>query len=235
MAVLKLRAKQLFVVLGKGALALAALPLLYLFAALIGGLIPANPGWHPPTRGIRIFIETNGVHTWIVVPKVTRYMDWRPFSPVDHLRDPSQAGNYLAIGYGNREFYLNTPAWEDLTLARAFGAAFGTGTSLVHVYHERDPRPGETHRPLLLTPAQYRRLSAYIARSFERGPDGRTRPLIGRGYGNTDIFYEARGGYNGFYTCNEWTGAALRQAGVRLGIWTPFSQSIVARFASDPG
>lgn len=157
-------------------------------------------------------------------------MDWRPVAPAKHIRDPSRAGNYLAFGYGNREFYLNTPAWKDLTARRALGAAFGNGPSLIHAYHERDPQSDQDRRPVVLSRDQYRRLSAFILASFDRDKTGRTIPLIGRGYGADDVFYEARGGYNLFYTCNEWTGSALRAAGVRIGLWTPFSQSVMARF-----
>jgi uncharacterized protein (TIGR02117 family) len=223
-------ARRILVRAGKAAAALAAIPFLYLIAALLGGLMPANPGWQQPERGITIFVQTNGVHTWIAVPAVTPEIDWRPMMPASHIRDPRLDGNYLAIGYGNREFYLNTPAWKDLTVRRALGAGFGSGPSLVHVYHERDLAADADQRPIILTAAQYRRLAAFIASSFERDGQGKTIPLLGRGYSNADIFYRARGGYNLFYTCNEWTGAALREAGVRVGIWTPFSQSIMARF-----
>jgi uncharacterized protein (TIGR02117 family) len=209
---------------------LVALPLVYLAAALVGGIVPANWGWQPPERGIRIFVETNGVHTWIAMPTVTAEMDWRPLVPAADIRDPEAAGDYVAIGYGNREFYLNTPAWKDLTVKRALGAAFGNGPSLVHVYHERTPSPGKLERPIMLTSDEYRRLTAYIADSFERDRSGGTIPLIDRGYGSNDVFYEARGRYNMIYTCNQWAGAALRTAGVRMGVWTPFSQGVMARF-----
>lgn len=209
--------------------AVVALPLLYLIAALVGGLIPANGSWHQPDEGVSVFVETNGVHIWIVVPTVTPEMDWRALVPARDLRSPEAAGNYVAIGYGNREFYLNTPAWKDLTVRRALGAALGTGPSLIHVYHERDPRPSENQRLILLTSDQYRRMAAFIAGSFDRTASGRTIPLIGRGYGRSDVFYEARGDYNLFYTCNQWAGEALRRAGVRMGIWTPFAQAITAR------
>ena len=213
--------------------AVAALPLLYLIAALAGGLIPANRNWQQPEHGIPIFVETNGVHTWIVVPTVTAEMDWRALVPAADLSSPGSAGNYVAIGYGNREFYLNTPAWKDLTMRRALGAALGIGSSLIHVQHERDPRPGEDERRILLTSEQYRRMAAFIAGSFDRTANGRTIPLIGRGYGGSDVFDEARDGYNLFYTCNQWAGAALRTAGVRMGVWTPFSQSVMAYIKAD--
>ena len=61
-------------------------PIFYLIAALVGGLIPVNRSWTPPARGIEIFVETNGVHTWIAVPTVTPEMDWRPVVPAAHIR-----------------------------------------------------------------------------------------------------------------------------------------------------
>jgi uncharacterized protein (TIGR02117 family) len=208
---------------------LLAVPLLYLLAALVGGLIPANAGWQEPREGVAIFVRTNGVHTWIMMPTVNADMDWRPLAPAAHIRDPRYAGNYLAMGYGNREFYLNTPRWADLRPRTALAAAFGSGRSLMHVEHEWDPRVLDHQKRLVLTRDQYRRLVRHIASSFERDGRGRTRPLLGRGYGPADVFYEARGPYNAFLTCNEWTGAALRAAGVRTGIWTPLSQSIMLR------
>jgi uncharacterized protein (TIGR02117 family) len=222
-------------VFGRCLALLLAIPLLYLLGALIGGLIPSNPRWRQPARGITIFVQSNGVHSWISVPTITAGMDWRPLVPARHIREPRYAGDYVAFGYGNRDFYLNTPAWKDLSVLRALQAILGSGPSLVHVYHERKPLPASGQRPIVLTGDQYRRLSAYIASSFDRDRAGRTIPLISRGYGESDVFYEGSGSYNGFYTCNQWTGSALRAAGVRVGLWTPFSESIMARFESAPG
>jgi len=212
------------------ALALVALPFIYFALALAGSLVPANWGWQPPERGITIFVRTNGVHTWIMVPAAAAGVDWRPLAPAAHIREPARAGGYLAIGYGNRDFYLNTPTWSDLSLPTAFAAAFGQGPGLVHVEHEPVPRADADHRPIRLSEPQYRRLAAHIRGSFELDAAGRTKPLLGRGYGPADIFYEARGSYNAYRTCNEWTGEALRKAGVRVGLWTPFSQSVMLRF-----
>ena len=208
---------------------LLALPVLYFLAAVIGGLIPANAARQSPGEGVLIFVRTNGVHTWIMVPKVNAEMDWRPLAPAAHIKDARYAGNYLALGYGNREFYLNTPRWADLRPRTALAAAFGGGPSLMHVEHEWNPAPGDDQKPLVLTRTEYRRLASHIVRSFARDRQGKTQPLLGRGYGPADVFYEAAGPYNAFFTCNEWTGAALRAAGVRTGIWTPLSQSIMLR------
>jgi uncharacterized protein (TIGR02117 family) len=222
--------KRALRMLGRALAGLLAVPLLYWLAALVLAIVPANPGWHEAKQGIRIFVRTNGVHTWIMVPKVTAEMDWRPLVPGADLKDPRWGnGNYVAIGYGNRQFYLNTPAWADLTFRNAFWAMVGSGDSLVHADHDNDPQPSDIQRPITLSHDEYVRLVAFMRGTFRIDAQGRTMPLIGRGYGNSDMFYEAVGRYNALYTCNSWTGQALRTAGVRTGIWTPFSDSIMWR------
>ena len=207
-----------------------ALPVAYVVAALILGLVPANVGWQEPERGVDIFVRTNGVHTWIVVPKINAIMDWRPYAPGEHLKDPRYGNaDHVAFGYGNREFYLNTPTWGDLSPRTAALALFGSGPTLLHVEHDHQPRPDQDTRPLTITPDQYRRLAAYIRARFQLDGNGETMPLIGRGYNRWDVFYEAQGGYSFVMTCNEWTGRALRHAGIRTGLWTPLSQNIMWR------
>jgi uncharacterized protein (TIGR02117 family) len=209
---------------------LFAMPIAFFAAALLLGVLPANIGWREAASGVTILIRTNGVHTWIVMPKTTPAIDWRPFAPPEHLRDPRHgAGDHIAVGYGNREFYLNTPTWNDLSLATAFYAFFGNGPTLLHVEHDHRPAADAWQRPIVLRPEEYRRLTAFIAARFQRGPDGRTIPVLGRGYGPADMFYEANGGYSFVLTCNEWTGRALRAAGVSTGLWTPLEQSIMWR------
>jgi uncharacterized protein (TIGR02117 family) len=210
--------------------ALVAIPALYFLLALLLGAIPANAGWTQPREGVRIFVRTNGVHTWILVPKVTPEMDWRPLVPGAHLKDPAWGrGDHVALGYGNRTFYLETPTWGDLTMKNAFLAAFGQGRSLVHADHDHRPQATDYQRPLLLSRDQYRRLAAHLQASFQRDAQGRSITVSGRGYTLSDAFYEANGPYSALYTCNSWTGEALRAAGVRMGVWTPLSQSIMWR------
>jgi uncharacterized protein (TIGR02117 family) len=76
-------------------------------------------------------------------------------------------------------------------------------------------------RTLVLRPDEYRRLAAFIRRSFAG------RPAHRHGYGGWDVFYDARGTYSAVRTCNAWTGEALRHAGVRMGSWTPFPYTVM--------
>ena len=119
--------RRLLVWLLRGAAGIVSIPLAWFLAALLLGAVPANVAFSEAGEdGVTIFILSNGVHTWIVMPKVNADMDWRLYAMPQHLRDPRWGNaDHVAIGYGNRDFYLNTPTWGDLTVRRAFGAFFG--------------------------------------------------------------------------------------------------------------
>ena len=78
---------------------------------------------------------------------------------------------------------------------------------------------GRIYAPLRVTPGQYRRLVDFIRPRFRLDARGRTIPVLGRGYNDWDMFYEAQGGYSFVLTCNEWTGApcAPRACGSACG------------------
>ncbi len=209
-------------------LILAALPLTYLGAVLLLGLFPVNAGWREAEGGVVVFVNTNGVHTEIGVPVTNEIMDWRPLVPAAHLKDPI-ATDYIFFGHGHREFYLETPSWADLSLATALDAAYGAGPALLHVDHVQGPLEAPNQRALTLTFDEYARLVAHIRPQLRLDAAGRTVPLLGRGYGEHDMFYESEAGYSFWLTCNEWTGRALRAAGVRMGFWTPAQQGVMWR------
>ncbi|MEJ1366515.1 MAG: DUF2459 domain-containing protein, partial [Candidatus Sedimenticola sp. (ex Thyasira tokunagai)] len=50
--------------------------------------------------------------------------------------------------------------------------------------------------------------------------------IPGMGYGVNDSFFEGTGNYNLIRTCNQWTGEALRQAGISVPRWAPFSHTL---------
>lgn len=201
--------------------ALLMLFALYGVAGMIGGAIPANPDWRAPDRGISVWVESNGVHVGIVVPKRAAGVDWRGFAAQRDLSDPRFAGyDHLAIGWGERDFFLNTPTWADVRLRTVLAAGYGSDATLLHVEHVPRPREGGDVRRVVLTPGEYRRLVAAIVAS--RGPG----PGL-RGYAANDVFYPARGHYSGVTTCNAWVGWVLRFAGVRVGAWTPFPETVL--------
>lgn len=200
----------------RGVLGLAALILLYGAAVALGSAIPANIGWQEARQGVRIWVIDNGIHTDIVLPRSAIGIGWDDLLHPQDIADPARAANsHIAFGWGDRDFYLNTPRWADVSVARVSRAMAGAGETVMHVAHIPEPQPGPHARALMLRPEEYRRLAAMIRSSFGAG-------AAVRGYGRGDAFYVARGRYSLVHTCNGWTGAALRKAGVRLGVWTPF-------------
>lgn len=208
--------------IGRIAAALAALLIAYGLAGLIGGALPAHPDWRPPADGVEIFVESNGVHTGLVLPKQAAGVDWRDIFPPGHLADPRFGGwDHLAIGWGERTFYLETPHWADVRPATVLAAALGSRRTLLHIEHVPRPIPDANIRRIMLRPDEYRRLAAFIRAAL--APGAARYP----GYGRDDVFYESNGHYSALRTCNAWTGDALRQAGIRVGRWTPFPATLL--------
>lgn len=210
------------------AAALSAAIALYLLAALIGSLIPVNRDWRAPREGVTIHIVSNGYHSGIVLPASAAGIDLSlVFRPTD-LPEPDNVGEWLLIGWGDAEFYRNTPHWSDLSPRTVLVALVGSDASLIHVDHLARIDEVVDPRPVRLTRGQYDRLVAGILASLQRGPDG--HPLAEPGYGARDLFYTARGRYSALHTCNDWTRAQLAAAGVKVGRWTPFSGGVMRWF-----
>jgi len=197
----------------------------YVLAACAMMLWPAAGDPGPATPEVEAYVISNGVHTDLVLPLHAAGVDWRGFfPPTDALDAPADAA-FVAIGWGDREFYLHTPTWADLTASRALGAVLGRNPALLHVtwLSRAQLPPGDTWR-LPLSAAQYRRLAAHVRHTL---PEAAPRKIGGIHYGRQDAFYEAIGTYHLLRTCNQWTADALRAAGVRVSRWTPFVFNVV--------
>ena len=208
--------------LGRLGAALATLAILFLLGAWVGSSIPRNGEWEEPAEGVEIMIETNGIHTGIVMPLVTPIKDWRADFPASDLADPARPYTHVSVSWGERQVFLDTPTWWDLRPATALNAATG-GDGLLHAAHYVRPAPGETVRVLRVTPEQYALLVARIERQV-RPPEARKRYP---GYGSHDVFYDAPGTYHLGNSCNQWTSDTLAAAGIRTGWWTPLPGGVM--------
>ncbi len=203
--------------------------LTFLLAAWIGSSLPRNPHWREPASGIEIMVETNGVHTAIVMPLVTSQKDWRGAFPAADVAASDRPYTHVSVGWGEREVFLNTPRWVDLDPATAWNAVVG-GEGLFHIGHYVRPAPGPDIRPLTLSEEQYRRLVATVERRLPPPGQRRTYP----GYGEWDVFYDAPGSYSVGNTCNQWTSDTLAAAGIRIGRWTPFAGGVMKWIDAEP-
>ena len=201
---------------------LLAVIALFFLSAWIGSSIPRNADWTEPEQGIEIMVGDNGIHTEIVMPLVSGVKDWRKAFPASDLPDPSRPYTHVAVSWGEREVFLNTPTWGDLSLPTALNAATG-GDGLLHAAHYVRPAPGPSNRPLRITEAEYARLVAAIERQIPVSP---TREVY-RGYASYDVFYDAPGTYHLGNTCNQWVSDVLAEAGVKTGWWTPLPGGVM--------
>lgn len=197
----------------------------YLLAALVLGALPVNRDFAERVDGVAIYVRTNGVHAEIVVPTRAAGVDWSIDHPPQHVRQLDAPLAWIAFGWGDRDFYLNTPTWRDLRLRTALVALSGLGRGAMHVeYVERPEAYGS--RRVRIGFAQYLRLVDYVRGSFRRDPDGRPVRIDAPGYFDTDAFYEAVPVYTFWFTCNEWVRRGLAEAGVRTAAWAPFDSAI---------
>jgi uncharacterized protein (TIGR02117 family) len=207
-------------------------PLAYLLAALLLGLLPVNRDWTPTppeAGGFTVYLRTNGVHAELVLPAAAPY-DWRaelpPAEVVDAARRArSPALEWIAFGWGDRDFFIRTRTWADLRVGTAASALLGLGPSAMYVEYLARPQDYRGQR-VDVSPAQYARLVAGLRAGFARDAAGRPRRIDDPGYFDTDAFYEGTGRYTAWLTCNEWVRRVLAAAGVRTAAWAPFEAAL---------
>lgn len=208
-------------------LAILAVPLAYLAAALVGGLISVNRDWIEPDDGITIYLASNGVHVDLVLPVDAGGLDWAPLFPAsDFVAAPDNA-RWIAFGAGEKRVYLETPTWWDIRPGTVWAASSG-GERVMHVEWVTDP--SYATKAIRLTPEQYRRLWSAIRGSFELDDRGRPIRIDHPGYWQRDAFYMGVGKANAIDTCNQWVSNRLRLAGVKAPLWSPFVQGLSWRY-----
>ena len=112
--------------------------LLYILAAFVGSVWATKPtakkcDHHP----YEAFVTTNGIHLDIVIPLT--YLPEQLIHP-SYFHDSI---THVAFGWGERDFYLTTPTWEDLTVGAAAQALLVSSESLMHVRrYQKNSHPG---------------------------------------------------------------------------------------------
>ncbi|WP_413513325.1 TIGR02117 family protein [Myroides odoratus] len=173
---------------------------------------------------ITIYLSTNGVHTDFVLPVVSTQMDWHT-----KVALPANQIHWVAFGWGDKGFYLDTPAWSDLSVSTALRAISGTGGSAMHVTAYKAFVQDATSIELKLSTKEYQSLISYIDASFQKKDEQYQRIEV-EGYHQSDTFYEARGSYSLFYTCNTWVNQGLKQMNQKAALWTLHDQGIFRHY-----
>lgn len=204
--------------------------------ALAGLLIPfiavnKNKDYRSPNDLI-IYIMSNGVHTDIVMPVKTDEMDWTQYIDYAHTDLKDTSYSYVGMGWGDKGFYLQTPTWADLKFSTAFKAMTGLSSSAIHTTFYKNIVPDSSTVAINISRKDYKDLTKFITKSFDLDDKGSTIhiPSVNDGYGDMDAFYEAKGSYNLFYTCNTWSNNALKAAHQKAALWTLLDKGIFRHY-----
>ena len=210
---------------------LVTLILLYLIAAYLLSTISVNKNKIQSTNNtVEIYILSNGVHTDIVVPVKNQYIDWSQEIKFEQTASKDSLLQYLAFGWGDKGFYLQTPNWSDLKFSTAFKAMFYLGKSALHTTFYKEMNENESCVKIKISNEEYKQLTEYLKQSFKRDTAGNIIHIENHNYGNHDAFYEANKVYGLFYTCNTWTNNGLKYCNQKACLWTPFDKGIFYQY-----
>jgi len=204
---------------------LIAIPIIYIVVSLLLTIIPISEKESDQPKTHTVYVATNGVHADLVLPK----------NLIDQaiLKDQIIRTNdtYFAFGWGEENFYINTPTWGDLTFATAFRAAFLESKTLLHVTRYRTVNSDWI--PIKITDDQLSKLNTYVAQTFDE-TSGKKVIVDGATYTTSqDNFYRAKGNYMFYRTCNSWLNRGLKESGMKGSLWTPFDFGVTRWYEEE--
>ncbi|TGV01362.1 DUF2459 domain-containing protein [Flavivirga rizhaonensis] len=201
---------------------LSMIPAGYIIVSLLLTFVTVNKTVDNVHAVNTIYLNTNGVHLDVIIP--VHQIDEGLILGLD-VEDEAQ---YLSFGWGDENFYLNTPTWGDLTFKNAFDALFLKGNSLIHLtkYFRKYPNWVAVN----VTKVQLETLNHYLSDSFKLDGSGEKIILKGKGYSDNDEFYRANGSYSCFKTCNTWVNSAFKTSGLKSCYWTPFDFGLINKY-----
>jgi uncharacterized protein (TIGR02117 family) len=202
---------------------------LYLVLAFVLTIIPVNNSFQQTKNGVKFFVQSNGVHTDLILPVKNNMWNWAKKIEPEDFETNDRAFKYVSFGWGDEGFYLHTPTWADLKFSTAFKALFLRGPSCMHVsYLGEEPSVDKRTHEIDISNEQYKALVKFIDASFQKDKDSSYLIIPGYHYsGTNDNFYQGTGSYSFYKTCNVWTNDGLKAAGIKTAAWAPFDESVL--------
>jgi uncharacterized protein (TIGR02117 family) len=198
------------------------IPFTYIIISLILSLITVDRKANSENLDKLIYLNTNGVHLDIVIP--IKNLDSLVLSGIKHHRNEK----YLSFGWGDKNFYINTPTWGDLTFSNAFKAMFLKSSTLMHVTRHKQKRSDWIE--IKVNKSELQKLNSYLLNTFEVNENGMKIILENKGYSSTDDFYKSKGSYSCFKTCNSWVNTGFKESGLKSCFWTPFDFGLMNKY-----
>lgn len=196
--------------------------ILYLLITILLSYITVNKSSDNPADDKTIYLSSNGVHLSIIIPKENLN------SNVVNGLQYQYKSNYYMFGWGNEDFYLNTPTWNDFKFKYAFGALFLDTPTAIHVttFSYKQPK----WIPVTCNQQELDKLNNYIFNSFELNSNGEKQLIPQNLYSSRDSFYKANGSYSVAKTCNTWANNAFKQSGLKACYFTLFDFGLLQKY-----
>lgn len=200
--------------------------ILYIIVSFLLLLLPLKSQCTKRTQTIYIYQDI--AHTEIMIPVKYFKNSYQKHFP-NLLK--GQSHGFLAFSYGDKDFMMKVPTWSDLDIGIALKSLFLNTPGLLRVGHYHAINRQESIKIKLSTTC-LEKLHQSILDSFSEKNSKFQRYLDH--YRDPKVFYfQAKKSYNLFYTCNSWTGAKLKDAGLKVPYLTPFSQQVTYPYKTE--
>lgn len=207
------------------------LVVIYVLIATGVSFLPVNEDQSEfKNKDYSIYILTNGVHTDLVLPYYNEIYDWRAFLDPSITPGKKTTSEWVSFGWGDKGFYLQTPEWKDLKVSVAFKAAFGLSESAMHVTYYDKLNSNTDCVEIKVNKEQYLQLCLFIKDRFDLVNNQFVLINTDQNYGLNDVFYEAKGKYSLFYTCNTWANNGLKAARLKASVFTLWDKGIFYQY-----
>lgn len=199
------------------------IPITYFLVSFVLTCIPYNSSFDIDSGDKSIYISSNGVHLDLIIHK-----DDMTDELLSDLVTSDQV-KYCSFGWGDENFYVNTPTWDDLTFSNAMEAMFLKSSTLMHVtnYNKENTK----WIKIKCTQEELDLLQSHILSSFHHDNSGNKQMLVGDGYSSSDFFFRANGSYSCLKTCNSWVNDVLKKSGMKSCVWTPFDFGVIWQYS----
>lgn len=194
----------------------------YIIISLILTYITVNKTELSIENNKEVYLSTNGVHLDIIISINELNIELK-----EGLKF-TQDEKYFSFGWGDENFYLNTPTWNDLTFGNAFKAMFLKSPTLIHLTKYKQIRKYWTK--VILSESELKKLNQFISESFKKDVSGNKIIIANSGYSRNDDFYKANGSFSCFKTCNSWVNKAFKESDLKSCLWTPFDFGLINKY-----
>lgn len=205
-------------------LALIAAPVLYILAGFAGALIPGPVTEVHGALTEQVGLARGPIHYDILLPLTPETRAAFGFAESAGLPVQHPQAEWLVVGWGSEAFYTTVGTYSDMRPGVLWRAATGD-SAVMRLDLAGDVSGIDRIDWVDVSAAQIAALRETILDALEREA-GQPVAIPPAPWGQTHIFFRAKGRFNILHTCNAWTGEALRAAGIGFGAWTPTTQAV---------